>query len=133
MDRDDKVFWGFVSAGALILAIVGFLVYYGYQETRFYFLEPVEVECTLLESRYSASTQKTRVAPVASSNGRTAVAVYTTGKPESKITVWDCGMLGRLVSNDGAVYRFAKEESILLIKSNSYDTRIVGIVTGEWR
>jgi len=85
----------------------------------------VEQECRLLSIEYSPSTEKTRLAPII--GGSTSVAMYTTGTPEMKITIWDCGKYGRLNSDDNNVYRFAKEVSILYIKSNDYDTRIVGI------
>lgn len=106
---------------------IGFGINYGIDEYKFRQLPVSVVECTLLNHNYSASTRQMRAAPVIGSNGNISTVVYSTGDFEKNITVWDCGEFGRLVSHDKTIYRLAKEKTVLLIRSNDYDTRIVGI------
>lgn len=114
-----------ITAILVFLAIFG--INYGINEDKFNRLPMEAIECTLLSQTYSASTRQSRLAPIIGSNGTLSTAIYTTGDSEKKITEWDCGKFGRLISDDAMVYRFAKEKSVLYIRSNSYDTRIVGI------
>jgi hypothetical protein len=96
-------------------------------EIYFHFYAPVyKVECTLLSEDYSASTEKTHVAPIISNKG-VATAIYTTGNPERFVTIWNCGRFGKIVSNNKKVFRLAKQKSILKIQSSDYDTRIIDI------
>lgn len=121
--------------GWLVGSIIGVFVFfcalcgisYVVNEWEFSKIPPVEVECTQLRSDFVPSTLRTHIAPVMSSDGKFSAAVYTTGHAEKRVTIWDCGKYGRLISERGDVYRYGTEKSILYIRHNNYDTRIVGI------
>lgn len=110
---------------ALVIACGIFIIY---EEICFSYAPSYRIECELLADSYSPSTIKTRVAPIVSANGQISTAAYRTGNLEKHITVWNCGKFGRLTCDKKEVFQFAKNRSILIIRSNEYDTRIVGIV-----
>ncbi len=116
----------------VIITFVGIFVfclsYITFEEIRFCYADSYEVECELIHINYSPSTCKTHIAPIISSNGTVSTAIYTTGNSEKKSTLWNCGKFGRLSSDRNDVFQFCKEKSILIIRSNNYDTRIVGII-----
>lgn len=88
---------------------------------------PVEVKSRLISMAYSPSTRKTSAVPVFGMNGQMSIAVCSSGCSASTVTIWECGEYGRLSTCNKDVFRLARDESVLLIKSNWYDTRIVGI------
>lgn len=110
----------------VIIFLIGYGINWGIKEFKFSRLPIKLVECTLLNSEYLTSTRNSHVAPIFS-GGKTSWAWYSTGHPEKYTTIWDCQKYGRVVSKDKEVYRYAKDKSILQIRSNKYDTRIVGI------
>lgn len=96
------------------------------QEAAFDKIPAVAVHCKLLDRSFSPDTHEWHAAPVF--NGKTvSTAVYSTGHSEKKITVWDCGSYGCLVSEHPDIYRYGRSESVLLIRSSPYATRIIGI------
>lgn len=91
-------------------------------------LKPVEVECSLISINYLPSTKRSSLAPIFGSD--LSFVYYSTGNDEKCTTVWDCGCYGRLTTNREDVYRYAKDKSILFIKSSDWKTEIVGIKNG---
>jgi hypothetical protein len=114
-----------ISVCLIFICIIG--VDYGTKEYDFNQLPIHQVECQLISHSYSPNTSKIRIVPIFSSNGNYFTSVCTTGDYEKKITEWQCGEYGRLICDNVEIYRFAREESVLYIRSNSYDTRVVGI------
>lgn len=118
---------GIVFCACFLLSVFC-IANFAYKEFIFSQVDPVPVKCRLLSISHSPSTIQTRTAPIFSSEGGTSLAIYTTGNPEKTTTLWQCGKYGRLATNNKNIFRFAKEESTLLIRSNQYDTRIVDII-----
>lgn len=83
-------------------------------------------KCRLLKILHEDSTEESQAVPVFTGNG-VGVGVATSGHSESYTTVWDCGEYGRLVSDDKEVFRWAKPESILYLKTLDSECRIEGI------
>lgn len=122
----------FVSIFIVVCVVCGIgsiiLSNYLMNEYEFSTVIPVKVEATLLSHSFSPSTEKTRIAPIVGNKGQTSYAIYSTGDAEKVLTVWECGKYGRVTSTDKKVFQYAKDQSILLIRHNNYDTRIVGII-----
>jgi hypothetical protein len=116
----------FVGIVAAVACVIG---KYAIDEYQFSKIPVVQVEGKLLSHGFSPSTQLSRVAPIVGHKGQGSCAVYTTGDPEKKITVWDCGKYGRLTSENKRVYQYATDRATLLIRHSEYDTRIVGMQT----
>lgn len=115
-----------VIIAIVILFFMGYGINWGIKEFKFSRLPMKEVECTLLSADFLPSTRRSHAAPIFS-GGKTSWAWYSTGHSEKYTTIWDCQKYGRLVCDKKEVYRHAQDKSILYIRSNKYDTRIVGI------
>lgn len=85
------------------------------------------VQAACLSVHFKDSTLQTDAEPVITSNGGVGMGVMTTGEPEDSVTVWDCGIYGRLISHDEDVFRWAQSTSTLKLKEWNGEVRIVGI------
>lgn len=121
MDGFEIFLWvcGFVVAGVIILGAIGGIMWYRTPANQYV--------CKLVSIKHFDSTEQSSAVPVMTGNGNVGVGVATSGNPESHTTVWDCGTLGRLVSDNAEVFRWAKPTSTLWIKVIDDEARIVGI------
>lgn len=125
----NKFIEGFFSffcvIGIPILLLYGFLTWT--KEAReFKKVQPIQVEAKLISINYLPSTKRSNFAPIFHGTN-ISWAYYSTGNHEKYTTSWDCGPYGNLTCDREDVYRYAKEKSILWIKTNHYKTEIVGI------
>lgn len=115
---------GALIVGLLVIVLIWFSILWIKNEIAFYRAPSFPVRATLLSQDFIPSTRQTHVAPVFSGKGRMSMAVYSTGHSERYTTMWDCGKYGRLTSDQERVFRFAQEESVLLLKQVGNETRI---------
>lgn len=130
MNSDGESKLGEIIKSFIAILCMGMIVYYlieGTADSRaFKKLNPIEVESTLIEINYLPSTKTGNLAPIFH-GGDISMAYYSTGHTGKYTTIWNCGKYGRIICDKEDVYRYAKEKSILYIKSNHYKTEIVGI------
>src|SRR5690349_8781746 len=111
---DEEAWFNVVCLVAAIVVLVG-IGSCAVNEVRWSETPISEIPCHLLSQNYAASTLRTQAVPVFTGKGM-AMAFTTTGDPEKKTTIWDCGDLGRLTTDNEDVFRWAKEDSIIKIK-----------------
>ncbi len=125
MDSDE------IGVLSILLFFLGLFVFGGYllyKDNKNWEETPiVQAECALERSNFTPSTLQTHAAPTVTSNGDIGMTFYQTGHTEKNSTVWNCGPLGRLSSDNKEVFRWAKEKSILLTKTRGEETRIIGV------
>ncbi len=122
---EDFVIWGFVG---LIVFIVLFGIGYCVKDDYLWNHAPrQEVSCNLLSQSVDPSTLQTHLIPSVATRGGMSFGVVTTGQAEQHITIWDCSGYGRVVSNNDAVFQYAKPISSLVFALKNNEFRIVGI------
>lgn len=128
-DKDDPIGYKLICifSWICILFMIFYIVGSAYVEIQFYRAIPFKCEATLIRNDYIASTRSTHVAPIFSTNGKTSMAVYSTGHSEIFTTIWDCGKYGNIVSDSEHIFRYAKAKSILLLKELGSEIRIYDI------
>ena len=113
-----------VLAIVVIFTIITLLIV---DEKRFAIAPTYEVKCTLLSQTYEPCSFYHGTAPILTSNGQMGIAVTCGSTTEKTITVWDCGKFGRLPCKRKDVFKYAKDISILLIRSDGNRAEIIGI------
>ena len=89
--------------------------------------DSVAVKCHLISTQYTPSSNSIGHGCIVGADGKLANGFVHSYSAEKTSTVWMCGPYGRLATENKEVFRYGKDESLLYIKSNFYDTRIVGI------
>jgi len=111
-----------VVFGVILLAIVCIK-----QEIRWYNTPPFEHECRLLNTNFLPSTKTSHVTPIFNQKHGTSFAVTQTGHDDIHVTIWDCGIYGRIISKEKEIFQYAKDPSILLLKALDGEVRIYDI------
>lgn len=125
MDIDeDTLFRGLIILGAT--AMFSFLGYLGYKAHQWNSIPPTEHECRLISGSFTPSTAETHVVPVVTTKGM-GMGIATSGNTESRMTFWDCEGVGRVMTKNREVYRFAKDFSTLILRVGQVDVEVLGI------
>lgn len=89
-------------------------------------IPPSRHECRLISGSFSPSTSEIQPAPVVTTKGL-GVGFIPRGNPERRTTVWECNGVGRVLTDNKEVYRFAKDASTLILRVGKVDVEVLGI------
>lgn len=106
--------------------ILGALFIEVYQREKDFNNAPIiEVDATLVSREYIAPTESFRSSHSWGKTGKWTTHTQTT--EEDFVTLWEIENYGTRVCHDKEIFTYAKPKSILLIKVNKEEVRIVGI------
>lgn len=96
------------------------------RELSFYYAPIERVRGKLISAHFTPHSRSSSYVPVYTGKGIGHGMSISTTK-EQYCTVWDCGSYGRIGSSSPDIFRFAQEDSVLLVKCVGAEARIVGI------